>query len=128
MKDLAPPPAGPEAIGFDPPAPVFRVDESNYAVTDPLYELAAQMRVAIPNPWSKTESYAIGIIREVAGEFVLELGSSLGKLQLLEQGWVCVGLARMSAIAEAMALEMAPPEPKKFTDRLLKRAGRGRKK
>jgi hypothetical protein len=37
----------------------------------------------------------------------------------------------MAAIAEAMALDLTsvpPPEPKKFTDRLLRRAGKHKRK
>lgn len=127
MTELQQTQEGPDAIGFDPPAPLFVVNEENTVITEPLRELHRDMRVGIPNPWSDEESYAIGIVRHVSGEWVLDIGSSLGKLELQEEGWVCVGLARMSAIAQGLALD-APREPKSFTSRLVRRAGKTKRR
>ena len=126
-----PEPEGPDAIGFDPPAPLFLVTEENVAITEPLFEeLSANMRVAIPDPWSKTENYIIGVVRGLPGKWMLDVGSSLGKLELTEDGWKCLGLARMNAIAQGLAIETAgvPAPPKSFTARLIKRSGRAWKK
>jgi hypothetical protein len=114
----------PEAIGFDPPAPVFRVNDEDTVIKEDLVELEAGMRAGIPNPWSETENWIIGTIRGVGGEFLIDVGTSFGKLELLEDCWKCVGLARVDAIARGLGLEGSAPQPKKFTDRLLKRAGK----
>jgi len=126
------PDEGPEAIAFDPPAPVFLVTEDNVVLTEPLFEIEGNMRVAIPNPWADSEDYAIGVVRGRPGQWMLDVGRSLGKLELMEGGWKCVGLARINAIAQGMALESAgvplpPPEPKSFTAKLLKRAAKAKK-
>lgn len=104
-------PDGPDAIGFEPPAVLFAVNEEDTVITEPLLELHQNMRVGIPNPWSEKESYVVGVIRNVNGEWVLDVGSSLGKLELQGQGWVCLGLARMSAIARGLALDEDGPTP-----------------
>ena len=116
---------GPEAMGFDPPAPLFAVDEDNVVILEPLHELSMGLRVAIPNPWAETENYAIGVVRGPPGKHMLELGKSLGKLVQTDSGWVCVGLARMDAIAQGLARDAAA-ESRSFTQRLLKRTGKRR--
>lgn len=116
----------PDAIGFDPPAPVFLVDDEDTVILEPLSELSRGMKVGIPNPWSETEEWVIGVIRGISDEWVLDVGNSFGKLALEDGSWKCLGLARLDAIARGLALENAPP--RKFTDRLLKKAGKGKKK
>jgi len=116
----------PDAIGFDPPAPVFFVNDEDTVILEPLQELSRGMRVAIPNPWSETEEWVVGVIRGIGDEWVLDVGTSFGKLSLEGESWKCHGLARLDAIARGLALEDA--RPKKFTDRLLKKAGKGKKK
>lgn len=114
--------AEPEAMGFDPPAPLFGVDEDNVVILEPLHELRTSMRVAIPNPWAEEENYVIGVVRGPPGKHILDLGKSLGKLVHTDRGWVCVGLARVDAIAQGLARET----PKTFTQRLLSKTGRKR--
>jgi hypothetical protein len=116
----------PDAIGFDPPAPVFFVNEERTVILEPLTELTRGLSVAIPNPWSETEEWVVGVIRGIADEWVLDVGNSFGKLSFEDGSWKCLGLARLDAIAQGLALESAGP--KKFTDRLLKRTGKGKRK
>ena len=122
MPDL---PEGPEGVGFDPPAPLFAVDADNVVLVEPLFELAKDMKVAIPNPWSETENYVIGVVLGESGKWVIDFGKSLGKVELGLEGWVCQGLARMSAILDGITQDAAE-EKRSFTTRLIKRTGKKR--
>ena len=127
MEELPELPKGPGAVSLDPPALVFMVSPDNIVITEPVFELRHGLRAAIPNPWAETEEYVIGVLRGTNGLFLLELEESLGKLELHQHGWVCTTLARISAVAEGLGFQMAD-ESKSFTERLLKKAAKGKKK
>lgn len=119
----------PSVIPFDPPAPILALDEEGNAVLEPLQTLTAGMRVAIPNMWTEDKDrFITGVIRGRNGVFVLEIGRSVGKVEHYgDEGWRCSALARMSAIAEGLAA-MEAIESRSFTERLMKKAAKGKKK
>ena len=114
-------PEEPDALHFSDPVPVYFVNGEDTVITEPLLELKQGMRVGIPNPWSKDETWAIGTIRSLAGEWVLDVGQSLGKLVQGDDGWGCSGLVRLGALAEAITFPLPAAGPLRFTDRLLRR-------
>lgn len=119
----------PGAVVLDPPVPLFRVEDHGVVVTS-LQELHTEMRVAVPNPWSDTESYLSGVVVGEPGSFMFEGtegADALGQLELRESGWCCVAIARKSVIIDSIGREIAAKKPKSFTSRLLKRVGTRRR-
>lgn len=122
----------PQAVPFNPSAPLHPVDEEGDAIIEPLTTLLRGQKVAILNPWSEEERYLVGTVRGGPEEFVLEVGRSIGKLSQNEEGqWGCDALVQMGAIASGLAEEAAKATQEagmSYTQKLLKRAGKKKKK
>lgn len=127
-QDTELPEGAPNVIPMDPPAPILSLDDEDKAVLEPLHDIYAGMRVAIPNLWTEEEDrFLVGTIRGRNNVFLLEIGRSVGKIEYYgEQGWRCTALARMAAIAEGLAA-MEAFQSKSFTEKLLKKASKGKK-
>lgn len=123
MHPMPSPTSQPEALKFDEPAPLYRVIDEGTVLIEPLTDLSLNLRAAIPHPWSETEKWIIGTVRGIDTNYFLDVGTSFGKLVLIDGQWKCLGLVRVDVIARSVGLRSTPaPTSKKFTDRLLKRS------
>ena len=114
---------GPDAMRFEPPTQLYAADEDG-VILEPVFELKHGMRAGISNPWAtEPDRYLVGVIRGLPGRWLLDIGRSLGKIELQEDGFKVTALVRMAAIAEGLALETAE-KTKSFTQRLLKKTAK----
>ncbi len=122
----------PQAVPFNPPAPLHPVDEEGEVIKEHLTTLVRGQQAALLNPWSEEDRYLVGTVRGGPDDFVLEVGRSIGKLSTNEEGhWGCDALVQMGAIASGLAQEAAKATREagqSYTQKLLKRTGKKKKK
>lgn len=120
-------------LKFEPPALVYLANSKNEVFPEPLLrwdQLSSGCRVAIKSPWPKYE-YLCGQVQGRPGTLVFVVGGSFGALEhVKETGWVCTGLVPqqdiMSELGQQKAAE-AREAGMSFTDKLLKRAAKGKR-
>ena len=122
----------PDLLHFKPPAPLYRVVDANRVIEEPIterYDLKPNTRVAVPHAWGKADEYMIGTTRGKDGSLVMEIGHSLGFLEFDEaEGWVCRGLMKTHHVMSGVAQELLEKASGSFTDRLVKKSGKKKKK
>ena len=113
------------AIPLSPPHVVFLVDDEGEPVLKPLRrveDLPPNTIACIRNPW-RVEEFAKGTVRGEPGAVVLDLGISLGALELDEEhGWLCPGLVKKQSVFAGLAEEMVDQATEaNYTQELMKK-------
>jgi hypothetical protein len=119
-----------DVLKFEPPAHVRLVTEDGLAIDAPIErwdQLTPGMRAAIPNPWNPG-MFLIGDVHGTSGNLLLVISKSFGQLEFREDmGWVCTGLVPQAQIWNAVGQQAAGAAKGSFTERLTRKAAKGRK-
>jgi len=114
-----------DSVVLDPPQQVYLFDEEGQPVLEPLRRLedvAPGLVVCFRNPW-RPDEFARALVRGQPDAVVLEVGNSLGSLELDDElGWVCRGLVKKHSVFSGLAEEMVEKATEAaYTDELMKK-------